>query len=173
MKGALRTPKNRPARRAYCCSGFQGGKWCVSVLAEPLEEYVADQLCAELDRPGFWDAYAADPSERAALLAKREAVAERQAMLAEMFARGELEAGEWQAARRALQGERAEVDAKLASLPPAVVPVSGFEMRADWVHLTLGERRAQIERHIVSVSVDRARPGTRAFDPNRVIIDFR
>ena len=170
MKGAMRSPSGR---RSYACSGYQGGKWCVSILADPLEEYVADRLFAEMDRPGFWDAFAADPSERSGLLAKREAVAERQALLAEMFARGELEPGEWQAARKTLQEERSHLDARLAALPPVVVPVSGARLKLDWDYMTLGEQRRAVELGIASVSVARARPGTRTFDPNRVIVNFR
>ncbi|MGH3521953.1 MAG: hypothetical protein ACRDU4_03775, partial [Mycobacterium sp.] len=93
--------------------------------------------------------------------------------LAAMWATpGELTMGEWQSARSTLAEHEQRLRAEMAALPPRLVNVDIGHQRAAWPHLPLDEQREFIRVFIATVIVNRARPGTRSFDPGRIDIEW-
>jgi DNA invertase Pin-like site-specific DNA recombinase len=174
---AAQQRQNRDGSRTpiYACHPSTGGRCCVSILAVPLEAHVADRLCVELDRPGFWDAYSADDhsDERDGLLSSLSGILERRGELAVRWAAGEVSGGEWDMARRVLDSEEARLRVALDRLPSTVQPIDGGLLREAWKRAELGERRRYVDLFVGSVTVGRGRPGVRRFDPGRVQISFR
>ena len=157
----------------YACHPSTGGKCCVAILAEPLEEHVADELCKELDRPGFWDAYTTDDGTRDQLLAELGEIRDRQEEVAHLYGTGQLDRGLLAVSLKPLQERQVEIEGQLGGLASGVVEISGVLLRAGWGTEPLGARRAVVVRHVESVTVDRARPGANSFDTGRVKIKFR
>jgi DNA invertase Pin-like site-specific DNA recombinase len=159
----------------YLCHPKQGGRGCVGIMADPFEQHVVGMLLDELDRPAFWDAFAADDhaERREQITTALRALDGRRDDLAAMWAAGELTAAEWQTARRGLAEQEQRLRRYLAALPAPVTRVDPAMIRAGWQAMVLDERRELVGMFIARVVVNRARPGTKAFDPGRVAIDWR
>jgi site-specific DNA recombinase len=154
-----------------CWHGFH-----VGVMADPLEQCVADRLLDELDKPEFLQAVAADDQadRRSAILAELTDTETRRGELAQMWATpGELTAAEWRTARQAITEHEQALRRELAELPPPLVGVDMSQIRAAWPSMTLGERREIVELFISHVVVHKARPGAKIVDPDRVEIEWR
>jgi len=170
-----RTPKTSvPA--LMCPPVARGGHGCVTILATPTEEYVADELFRELDRPEFLAALVADDGgeRRDELLAELAGVESRRAELATLWAAGDATTTEWAAARQSLDAREKTLRADLAAVPAPPVRLDGIAgARQAWPAMTLAEKRELLRMFIEKVVINRAAPGTRAFDPGRVEIVWK
>jgi len=148
---------------------------CVGIMADETEAYVADRLFAELDKPGFLEQVAADDHEarREQITAALGASDRKRDELAAMWAFDDLTSAEWQTARRAQAETEQQLRADLAAVPPPVTKVSIGDARASWPDMTLDERRELLRLLIATVTINRARPGTKGFDPGRIGIEWR
>lgn len=158
------------------CHPGKGGNGCVGIMLEPTENYVVDELFNELDKPEFLDAIAADDhaQRRDDVLAALSVLEGRRNELAELWATpGELTAAEWQTARRALAEQEQRLRAELAAVPPPMVNVDIGAARGAWPDMTLDEQREFIRLFADKVTVHRAKPGTKGFDPGRVTVGWR
>jgi hypothetical protein len=63
--------------------------------------------------------------------------------------------------------------ADLAAIPAPSGRADWQEVREAWADLNLDERRQFLRQFIDAVVIHRARPGTVAFDPGRVGIEWR
>jgi site-specific DNA recombinase len=172
LKAQRRKVKGRRLDALYFCpSGF-----CVGIMADGLEDHVRDVLLDELDKSEFLEAVASGnhADRRDEIATALVAVDGQRRALAEMWASaGELTDAEWQTARRALAEREHALRRELAELPPPLVDLDIADVRAAWPDMTIGERREVTAMFITRVTVARARPGTRAFDPGRVDIAWR
>lgn len=167
-----RKVKGRQMDALYFCKGG----FCVAIMADGLENHVRDVLLDELDKPEFLEALAADDhaERRDAILASLAAAERQREELAGMWATpGELTAAEWRTARQALAEREQELLVELASLPAPLTKVDISQVREAWPAMTLDERREIVAMFIEHVTVKPARPGTRAFDPDRVSTEWR
>lgn len=167
--------------RCYVCARVPGGAGCgkIRVLADPIEELIAEAVQHRLDTPALGHAVqrastappADDPMEALG------AVERRAEELAEAWAAGELTRAEWQAARRGLDTKRDELRSAVAEEAgqSAVVPylVDPGLLASKWQDLDFDQRRAVLESVLESVKVDPARRGFNRFDPSRVDIAWR
>jgi site-specific DNA recombinase len=157
------------------CHPNSGGRACVGVMYEPTEAYVLDELWVELDRPEFLEALTADDHEgrRDEITKALTALDVRRRDLAKMWSANRLTTDEWQAAKDGLDEQEAELRADLAAIPATVEPVDVEHARRAWPYMTLDEQREFLGMFVASVTIKRATPGARAFDPDRVEVAFR
>ena len=165
----------RPSMPYLICHPSRGGRSCTGIMLDATEQNVADRLFAELDKPEFLEAVAADDHEqrRGQITAALGASDGKRAELAAMWAADELTSTEWQAARRAQAETEQRLRAELAAVPPPLARVSIADARGAWPDMTLDERREFLRLFIARVTIRRARPGTKGFDPGRVGIEWR
>lgn len=154
----------------YACHPKSGGRGCVGVLAEPLDELIASTLLAELDRPAFRAAWDSDEhgAARAAVMADLAGIERQRSELAREWAGGGLSADEWRAAREGLSGREQGLRRELAELPAPVGRVDLDGLREAWGAMTLDERREVLGMFVGGIGVGRARPGLHTFDAARV-----
>lgn len=174
------TPPGRPKpepKPYLTCHPNRGGKACVGIVLEPAEQHVVDTLFAELDRPEFLDAIAADEhgQRRDEITTALQAVERQRAELAAMWSRpGELTTAEWQAARQGLADQEQQLRRELAELPPPVVNVDIAAARQAWPAMTLDEQREFLRLFIARITLHPAKVrGRKAFDPSRIEIEWR
>lgn len=169
--------QTRPGRRVpyYLCMRKAGGRSCIGIMADRFEAEVVDRMLDELDKPAFRDALAVDEhaERRDALTAAVRDVEARRSDLAAMWGDGELTAEEWRAARSALDQREHGLRVDLAAIPAPVAHIDPGLIRDAWGAMILDERREIIGMFIERVTVKRATPGTRSFDPRRVEIEWR
>lgn len=172
---SLKQLKNGKVRPYYLCHPKTGGQGCVGIIAEAFEAHVVDHLLAELDKPAFREALAADEhaARRDEITAGLRAVDNQRNDLAAMWAAGELTADEWRTARRALAEREQQLRADLAAVPPPVAHIDPALIRDGWEAMNLDERREIIGMFVVRVTVAKAKPGTNSFDAGRVDIEWR
>jgi DNA invertase Pin-like site-specific DNA recombinase len=171
----LITQRRESGARVYVCpSPARGGCGGVQIVAEPLDEHVADRLLDELASPGFQAAMADDDTgRRDAALDELQAVEQRRAELAEMWAAGTTTTADWQAATRALDQQTEHLQAELAELAPPVERIDPNVARAAWPAMTLAEKRSLVAMFVDSVVVSPATRRGPGFDPDRVEIIWR
>jgi hypothetical protein len=75
--------------------------------------------------------------------------------------------------RPELDQREARLRSDLEAIPAPAGHVDWREAREAWADLTLDEQRAFLRRYISAVTISRARPGTRSFDPGRVSVTWR
>ena len=152
----------RPSMPYLICHPTRGGRACTGIMLEATERNVADRLFAELDKPEFLEAVAADDhgARREQITAALGASDGKRAELAAMWAADDLTSAEWQAARRAQAETEQKLRAELASVPPPLARVSIGHARASWPDMTLDERREFLRLFIERVTISRAKPGT-------------
>jgi hypothetical protein len=171
MKAQRRKVYGERLDAIYVCSS----RYCVGVMADPLEDHVRDRLLDELDKPEFLEQVAAGnhTDHRDEISNALQAIDGQRRTLAELWSGGELTDSEWRAARQTLAEREQELRRELAMLPPPITAVDISQIRDAWPAMTLDERREIITMFIARVIVARAKPGTRAFDPGRVAVGWR
>lgn len=158
------------------CVPANGGSMCVGILMAPTEAHVVNELFGELDRPEFLDALDADDSEehRKSVLEALSACERQRNELAKLWATpGDLTAAEWQTARRAIAEQEQQLRQELAAIPVPRGRIDIEEARTAYPYMTLDEKRQFLSDFIERVTIARAVPGARAFDPARVSIRWR
>lgn len=177
LAGSMKQIKKRRVPYLHCHPNV-GGNGCTGILLAETERYVTDRLFAELDKPEFLNAVAADEhgARRDEIATALDALDKQRGELAALWATpGELTITEWQEARRALAENEQRLRTELAELPPPVIDVDIAGARDGWPQMTLDEKREFLRLFIESITVHRAAPGRpRVFDPEaRITITWR
>jgi site-specific DNA recombinase len=172
LTGRLRQAPNGRTKAFYYCAISTGGCGRLGIVAEVLDEHVVSTVLAEIDKPGFWSAVAADEHEadRRRLTQDLEDIEQRHAALARKWAAGEIPEGAWDAARVDLDTRRREVQDELAEIPQPLA-IDPTLISGGWESMTLAERRTVLDILIASVVVSPATPGGQSVD--RVSIEWR
>jgi site-specific DNA recombinase len=158
------------------CQPSRGGRACVGILMQPTDDYVTDRLFAELDKPAFLAALAADEhtARRGELAAALTALDAQRGELAGLWAAGGMSTTEWSAARAGLDQREHALRAELGALPAAPARLAGIERaREAWPAMTLDERREFLRLFVARVVVDRAPASRRAAIEERVTVEWR
>lgn len=167
-------------RRAYTCArgpGFHGcGK--LGALADPLEDWVADQTLARLDTPAYAKAAGNDTASVDAILAELADVEARleqagRDYYAERIITREVFAGAQTALMARQTALRAEVARMERQTRAAALAGQGARLAADWAGMTVDQRRAVLDVAVATVTLNPAVRGRRAFDPGRVNLRWR
>jgi hypothetical protein len=179
MTGARKQLRNAHGVRTVpylLCHPNRGGRGCTGIMLAEVEGLVVAELFAKLEaEPGFAAALAADQhaEARAELAGKLAAAQAERNEYARQRGAGEISEGEWLAYRQGLAQREAKLNRDLAAIPAP--PEGGKDwqaMRDSWGDAELDERRAFLRRYIATVTIKRARPGTKGFDSGRVSIDY-
>jgi hypothetical protein len=175
LGGSIKQLKGQESKPFLLCQPKLGGRACVGILLAETEQLVVDVLFAELDKPEFLEAVAADDhaAQREALTIALQAAEGRRAQNAELWGAGQLTDAEWKAARDAIDAREAELRGHLAELPPPAVKIDIAEARAAWPSMLLDEQREFVRMFIDRVTINRAKPGTTRYDPGRVAVTWR
>lgn len=155
-----------------CAEGRDGGH--VGRIAAPLDDYVADVLCARLSRPDAADMFVSAPDvDTPALRAESETLRQRLDGLAAAFADGDITREQLRAGSARLRARLAEVDGSLASAvstSPVAELIGAADVRATWDTWPLGKRRAVLA-DVLTVTVLPTTKRGRGFDPRSVRIE--
>lgn len=159
----------------YLCHPRTGGRACIGIMGDKFEEHVVNVLLDEIDKPDFRAALAADEyaARRDEITAALGALDGKRREYSTLAARPSsdddaLTAEEWFTFRRELKQQERDLRAELAALPPPASNVDVEGAREAWPEMNLDERRDFIGMFVARVIVDRAKPGTKGFDPTRV-----
>jgi site-specific DNA recombinase len=162
--------------RYLCRSGHDfGGCGRMAITARPLEAWITEAVLQRLDSPEMADALAGKSSDDASAAALHDQVqtdTARLQELAELWADGELDAGQWRAARSRLE-QRVAASRKAISRLRGASVVDGWvgnatELRDRWEGLNLARQvaivRAMLDHIVIQPATVR---GGHAIDPNR------
>lgn len=175
MVGAAKRLRNGTVRPYLSCSRMYGGRGCVGMMLDAVEDYVVDTMLDKLDKPEFLEAVTADDhvERRDELVRALSAIDAQRTQLAEMWAASGVSTVEWQAARSGLDQREQTLRGQLAAIPVPAGRVSIEDVRVAWPEMTLDERRELLFMFVEAVMIHPARPGTRSFDPGRISITWR
>jgi DNA invertase Pin-like site-specific DNA recombinase len=168
-------PRADRVGRYVCASGPGfGGCGKLTILAEPVDLFVAEAVLHRLESPLLPEAIRrpSDDGEGAEWTAEAERAQARLDELAEMWAAGEITRSEYLKARASIEKRRTLARKRLAQLnrQAALVPFIGDakRVRGEWKVMTLS-RQAEIVRALVEyIEVAPGRPGYNRFDPTRL-----
>lgn len=168
-------PENR-VRRYACLSGpDQGGCGRLTVVAQPVEELLADAVLTRLDSPALSDALAGKASvdvDVAVLSAQLDADTARLDELAALYANGTVTAREWIAARDPITARIAETRRAIAAATDTTdvqdLAGTGHLLRQQWDSLEIDRQQAVIKSVLDHAVIAPGTPGSRSLDINRV-----
>ncbi|MFH1330857.1 MAG: recombinase family protein [Actinomycetota bacterium] len=161
--------------RRYVCDGGPGHSGCgrMSVVADPLEAFIAQAVLYRLDTPELAAALSdarAQQTEWADLQDQATADQERLDQLAADFGNEIIGRSEWLAAREPIQARIDENRRRLSRISPttAIDEYAGNAetLRTIWDEITMPRRQAIVRVLIDHITANPAKPG-RGFDPGR------
>jgi site-specific DNA recombinase len=164
-------------RRYVCLSGpDHGGCGGLTIVAQPVEEWIAAAVLMRLDTPAMDDALAgrADVNERqAALLAELQTAQSKMTELSEMWAGGEISRPEWKAARTPLEARVDNAQKQLDQIAGTntldALVGQGENLTASWDTLNLDRQVAIVRAVMDTATILPGVLGSRSVDYNRII----
>jgi site-specific DNA recombinase len=168
-------------RRCYVCATGPGFNGCgkIRVLAEPVEDLVAEAVIQRLDSPHLAAALAElavgnNGDDLASGVSDNE---RRLTELAEDWAHGKISRAEWLAARNVVE-RRLDTARKALARSTRTTALDGFfgaqgALRTAWPALGIDRRRAVLAAVLDRVTIRPAVRGRNRFDPARVDVTWR
>jgi site-specific DNA recombinase len=161
--------------RAYVCAKGPGFSGCgrITVMAEPLEQFVVDAVLYRLDSPELAAAMRGEPGDPDAQRWQAEIEQSRAELdeLAAMYGRREIGLSEWQAARTPIERRVTDAKKQLGRLTrtSALAGQIGHaaELRERWTSLSLSRQHAIVAAVLDHVVVAPGRRGYNKFDVGR------
>jgi site-specific DNA recombinase len=179
---ALVSRPREDGRRRYVCASGPGLKGCggITIMADELEQVIAEAAIARLSSPGFAAevANARQGDERGGLLREHGELEGRlEELAADYYAAGGLTRSEYDAARTALVTRMERTASRLARLGGAgvltAIPRGEEALRAAWTAGSVDWRRRLLTAVIERVTVGSAVRGRNQFDVDRVGVVWR
>ncbi|WP_082594133.1 recombinase family protein [Phycicoccus sp. Soil802] len=163
-------------RRYVCNSGpDHGGCGRLTVVAEPVEQMIADAVLMRLSSPALSEALAgrAAADEQASSLADQvDSDREQLDELAGLYGRKAINAAEWLAARNPIEARLREGQRRLNRMTAstALDGLTGLDgdLGPKWAGLNLDRQHAVISALLEHAVVGPGTPGARGLDPSRV-----
>jgi site-specific DNA recombinase len=174
-------PRADQARRYVCAGGpNSGGCGKVTIMAEPLEQYVVEAVLHRLDSPELPRALngsvSTDPAGEE-WQAEVERAQEKLDELAELWAEGEITRREWVKARAPIEKRLDLAKRRLAAInrTTQLTPHLGNaqELREQWETMTLSRQKEIVGALLQHVVVGPGRRGFNRFDPARLTAVWR
>ena len=164
------------SRRYVCSSGpDHGGCGHLTVVAEPVEQLIADAVLMRLSSPDLAHALAgrASADEQTAALAEQIATDRDQLQeLATMYGTKAITAREWMSARNPIEQRLKDAEGRLsrATSTTALDGLIGLDgaLGAQWADLNLDRQHAVIATLLEHAVITPGTPGARSLDPARV-----
>jgi DNA invertase Pin-like site-specific DNA recombinase len=175
-KGTLvARPREDGSRRYVCASGPGfGGCGKTTVIADPVEQFVAQAVLHRLETPRLPEAMKRMPADAKGAEWQAE-VERRQAQLDELaalWADGEITRGEWLSARGPIEKRLAAAKKKLAAANRTTVLLPFVDdvrrLRAQWESMTLSRQHQIVAAAVQYVEVRPAVRGRNRFDDSRL-----
>jgi DNA invertase Pin-like site-specific DNA recombinase len=174
-------PRADQKRRYVCASGPNfGGCGKVTIMAEPLEQYVVEAVLHRLDSPDLPKALNGNVSTDPAGEEWQAEVERAQAQLdelADMWGKREITRGEWVTARAPIEKRLDTAKRRLAAInrTTELTPHLGNaqELREQWQTMTLTRQRQIVAALLQHVVVGPGRRGFNRFDPARLTAVWR
>lgn len=168
-------------RRYVCISGpDHGGCGCLTVVAVPLEELVADAVLLRLDTPELASALSGakrSDSDNAALMEIVDNDREQLDELAALYANNVILIQEWMTARRVIEdrviANERRIRAATKTTQLNAVIGQGRSLRTQWAGLNLGRQRAIVDAILDHGVIGPGVSGARTLDPDRVRLFWR
>jgi site-specific DNA recombinase len=169
-------PRDDGARRYVCASGPNfGGCGKVTIMAEPLEQYVVEAVLHRLDSPALPRALNGNVSTDPAgeeWQAEVERAQEKLDELAELWGNGEISRREWVKARAPIEQRLDTAKRRLAAInrTTELTPHLGNaqELREQWSEMTLSRQKQIVGALVEHVVVGPGRRGYNRFDRSRL-----
>jgi site-specific DNA recombinase len=168
-------PRDDGSRRYVCASGpGSGGCGKLTIVAEPLEQFILDAVLHRLDSPELSKAVngsTADPagSEWQTEIERAQAKLDE---LAALWAEGEIGRSEWLTARRPIEKRLDTAKKRLAAInrTTTITPHLGnsAELREHWNEMTLSRQQQIVAALLEHVVVGPGRRGFNRFDRGRL-----
>lgn len=172
----------RQTTRRYVCSSSpdHGGCGRLTIVAAPVEEWIAEAVLMRLDSPAMADALAGrvQADERqAALHAELESDQAQMRELAELWAAKGISLAEWKSAREPIQARIHATERQLSQLSGSQtldgLIGNGYELRHSWGTLNLTRQAAIVGAVLDFATIAPGSPFARSVDPNRIIPTWR
>jgi len=174
---SVRKDRKIETRRYVCQSGpDHGGCGKLTVVAAPLEEWIAEAVLIRLDSPAMADALAgraAADERHAATLAELEADKAQMEELAAMWSAKEISTVEWKTAREPIERRIQTAERQLSQLIGTTTLDewigNSAGLRDAWEGLNLTRQAAIIGAVLDYATILPGTPGARGLDPHRVV----
>lgn len=181
FSSSRREGNDRNARRYVCSSSpDHGGCGKLTVVAEPVEEWLSEAVLMRLDSPAMADALAgrAVVGERHAALSSELQADQTQLLeLAGLWAAKTISSAEWKAAREPIEARIYATERQLSSVMGTQtldgLVGHGTELRERWNSLNLNRQAAVVAAVLDFATIRAGAAGTRSFDPNRIVPTWR
>jgi hypothetical protein len=175
--GKLFSSVRGETRRYVCQSGpDHGGCGRMTIVAAPVEEWIAEAVLIRLDSPNMADTLAgraAVDDRHAALTAELQADQAQLTELAEMWAAKTISSPEWKTAREPIEARIHQTDRQLGQITGDNtlngLVGHGDALRTRWVTLNLTRQTAIIAAVLDYATIQPATSRGPRFDPFRVI----
>jgi site-specific DNA recombinase len=174
--GPLVARPREDGTRRYVCPSGPGSPGCgkTTVIADPVEQFVAQAVLHRLESPRLPDAMRRAPDD--AKGAEWQAEVERRQgqldELAELWANGEITRGEWLKARTPIEKRLTTAKKKLAALNRTTILLPFIEdaerLREQWESMTLSRQHLIVAAAVQYVEVRPAVRGRNRFDESRL-----
>jgi len=172
----------RDTRRYVCMSGpDHGGCGRLTIVAAPVEEWLAEAVLMRLDSPVMADVLAgraAADERHTALVAVLQEDQAQMRELAEMWAGKAISSAEWKAAREPIEARIYNTERQLGQLTGtstlAGIVGHGSELQASWENLNLSRQAAIVAAVLDYATIAPGNGGGRgAVDMNRISATWR
>ena len=172
----------RDTRRYVCMSGpDHGGCGRLTIVAAPVEEWIAEAVLMRIDSPAMQDAFAgrAAADERTGtLLTELQADREQMEELSQLWATRGISSAEWKAAREPIEVRIHSTERQLSQISGdhALDGIAGHgdELRSSWETLPLTRQAAIIGAVMDFGTIGAGNGGgRREVDPNRISVTWR
>jgi hypothetical protein len=168
-------PRDDGSRRYVCASGPGfGGCGKVTIVADPLEQFVVEAILHRLESPKLSEAMTRPPQDSKGGDWQDEVEGTQAQLdeLAELWAAGEITRGEWLKARPPIEKRQTIAKKRLAALnrTTALMPfiADAARVREQWQTMTLTRQQQIVASLMDHVVIGPGRRGYNRFDPSRL-----
>lgn len=171
----------RDSRRYVCMSGpDHGGCGRLTIVAAPVEEWLAEAVLMRIDSPAMNDALAgraAADEQHSALLATLLDDQAQMRELADMWANKSISSPEWKSAREPIEARIHATERQLSQISGDAaldgVVGQGEALRSSWESLNLTRQSAIVGAILDFATITEGKPGSVSVDPARIIPTWR
>ena len=168
----------RADTRRYVCSSSpdHGGCGKLTIVAAPVEEWIAEAVLMRLDSPAMADALAgraAADDRHSALLSELQSDQALMAELAGMMGNREISPAEWKIAREPIEARiynaSRQIDQLTGDTTLTGLVGNGNDLRSRWATLNLSRQAAIVGAVLDYATINPGVQGARSVEPSRIV----
>lgn len=173
----LYSAARQDTRRYVCSKGpDHGGCGRMTIVAGPVEEWIAAAVLMRLDTPAMSDVLAgraAADERQGVLIAEIDSAQTALTELAEMFGASQISRPEWLAARKPAEARIVAAQRQLDQINGAHTLYglvgNGVAVRESWSQLNLDRQHAIVRAVLEHATIMPGTPGAQRLDPTRIV----